>query len=243
MIQSCKGVITLQLPGLSVGAGEPTTLEIDFLDDSDGLIYTLKGEVFIQQYEMKADNVFKPDKLTGGNPKYIRKLRIKAAESGTVLKLFKEENASVPSLMLVFKAGFLMNNNKSIDIDLMDSDDHRSYKMVEVNWYNRDREELNRLRGLHVAKLECHVVRNESIPLQPVYKFGAIAPASYSNNNNNINNNNSLIMPENISSLVKGISALPSQNTVFVASPNTPPNMIFNVQPPQDANRFPNSPY
>lgn len=235
-IPSHKGIITLQLPGLSVGAGEPTTVEMDFLDDSDSLIYTLKGEVFIQQYPMQADNVFKPDNLTGGKAKYIRKLRIKAAESGTIVKLFDSPTASVPVVMIVFKAGFLMNNNKSIDVDILELDDHKSYRMAEVYWYNRDLVELKRTRGLHVAKLECHVDRVETTPLQPVYKFAPIAPAQ----------NNNLIMPENSIAYVQGVSALPSQNTVFMASPNTPPNLVFNVTPNNNSNtnnRFPNSPY
>lgn len=238
LIPSHKGVITLQLPGLEVGAGEPTTVEIDFLDDSDTLVYTLKGEVFIQQYPMQADNVFKPDKLTGNNPRYIRKIRVKAAESGTVLKLFNNAIASVPTMMLVFKAGFLMNNNQPIEIDILDRDDHKSFGMAEVSWYNRDMAELERVRGLHVGKLECHVERTESVPLQPVFKFGPISSVQ----------NNNLIMPENISSFVQGVSALPSQNTVFMASPNIPPNMVFNVAPPppnnnNNNNRYPNSPY
>lgn len=229
LIQPYECVMSLQLPGLGYGTGEPTTVEIDFLDDSNAPLYTLKGEVFVQTLPMQADNVFIPDKLTGSQ-KFVRKIRIKAGESGMTLKLFDSPTASVPKLLVIMKAGFLMEDNKSIDIDVMDGDEHQSIRQAEINWYNRDKREMQRLRGLHVGKIELHVERKGNEVQQPMFKFGMIsAPQS------------NLLMPE-----VKGVSMLP-RNAVYMPPPSSAsPNIYLNMPQPQAAAsqqyQYPNAP-
>lgn len=213
--------MTLQLPGLSYGSGEPTTVEVDFLDSADTLVYTLKGEVFIKTYPLQANSLFIPDKITG-TQKYVKKLRIRAGESGMVLKVFDSPTASVPKLMLLMKAGYVMANNQPIEIDFMGGDDHQTIQQAEINWYNRDLLQMQKQGGMHIGKLELHVERTENAPLQPVFKFGAMSTPQ-----------SSLLLPDAISG-VNGISVLPSPNAVYMAPPQgSSPNVYFNVAPPQ----------
>ena len=238
LLRRVRSVMSLQLPGLNYGTGEPTTVEIEFLDSSNNPIYTLKGEVFVQSLPMQANSMFIPDKLTG-TQKFVHKIRIKAGESGMVLKLFDSPTASVPKLIVLMKEGFLMTNNEPIEIDVMNGDNHQTIKQAEINWYNRDLAEMTRQRGLHVGKLELHVERIENAPLQPIYKFGMISSPQ-----------NNLLIPETMMAGVKGVSMLPSPNAVYMAPPaSSSPNVFFNVAPPMAAaapqppqQQYPNAP-
>lgn len=230
LVRRVSSVMSLQLPGLSYGTGEPTTVEIDFLDSTDAVVYTLKGEIFVQSLPMRSNNLFVPDKLTGSQ-KFIRKIRIKAGESGMTLRLFSSTTATVPTLMVLMKAGFIMSNNKAIEIDVMDPEDHPLVDKAEINWYDRNMVEIQRQKGFHIGKLELHVERKENEPLQPIYKFGAMASQP----------NTNLLMPEALMASVPGVNFLPP-NAVFMAPPtSSTPNVFFNVAPPQ-AQQYPNAP-
>ena len=218
-----EAVMSLQLPGLSYGGGEPTTVEVDFLDDANNPIYTLKGEVFVQSAPMQANSVFLPDKLTG-KQQFVRHIRIKAGESGMVLKLFDSPTASVPILMLLMKAGFLMSNNEPIDIDVMSGDEHQTIQQAEINWYNRDVAEIQKMKGLHVGKMELHVERTESAPLQPVFKLGVVS-----------NQQSSLLYPETMMMAVNAASNVPQGAPSL---PGSASNVVFNLAPQPQQRQF-----
>ena len=203
-----EGVMSLQLPGLSFGTGEPTTVEIEFLDSSDSTLFLLKGEVFSQTLPMRADNSFFPDSLTGAQ-KYVSKLRIKAGESGMTLKLFDGPTSAVPKLMVLMKTGFIMGSAGPIEIDFTGGDDHQTTSEAEINWYNRDTNEMTQMKGMHIGKIELHVERYISAPLVPVKAFGAISvennsPAQVMNSAAGspslINSNNVAVLPAPVSS-------------------------------------------
>lgn len=223
-------VMSLQLPGLSFGTGEPTTVEIEFLDADDNVQYLIKGEVFSQSLPMRADNSFFPDSLTG-TQKFISKLRIKAAESGLTLKVFETATSTVPKLLVLMKSGFIMANNQPIDIDFASGDDHQTTSEAEINWFNRDLNEMARTRGIHIGKVELHVERHINAPLVSVKTFG---PIGVDTSNNPV---------QAMNSVVNGASAIPSSNVaVLPASPNQHNLPMVLLNPPGTQIQYPNAP-
>lgn len=233
------GIMVLQLPGVSYGNDKATTVEIEFLDYKDSLVYTIKGEVLHKSLPEQKESLFLPDKLTG-SIKFIKKIRIKAGEPGMLLRLFDNPMDSVPKLILQMKKGFLMDNNKPLEIDAVDSKEFDSDKYSLHSWYKRDITEMARQRGFHIAKIELNVERTVEPPLQPVFKFGVISAPQ-----------NNMLMPEDLAG-VKGVSLIPSSNAVYMAPPSSSsPNVYFNVaQPPPQMiavaptpnQQFPNAP-
>lgn len=194
-----------------MATGTPTTVDVDFLDSSSNSVYTLKGEVFVQTTPMQSDNVYMPDKLTGG-PKYISKLRIKAGESGMVLKLFDNELSTVPKLIVLLTEGFLSSAStlQPIEIDFMQEYDPVSngYKII---WYNRNIDEFKRTNGMHVGKLEVHVERMEKAQLMPVKTFGIVSYKS-----------KDVLMPEAMNLFAQEPSLIQAPNTVYVPAAKYP---------------------
>lgn len=233
-----EAVMSLQLPGISYGSGDPITVDVDFLDESNNPFYTLKGEVFIQSAPLQSNSFFLPDKLTS-QQQFIRKIRIKAGESGMLLKLFESPTSSVPSLMILMKSGFL-NNKEPIVIDLMGGDDHQTIKSAEINWYNRDRDELKRMGGFHIGKLEVHVERSESAPLKPSLQF--VPQITSPNPQNN------MLYPESLKIAANAPSYL--QQSPFnlgstLSAPIVPASNVYlnmSPAPQQQQSRFPNAP-
>lgn len=227
VLNPVSAVITLQLPGLTYATGTPTTVDVDFLDNDSKPIFTLKGEVFVQTLPMQSNNKYEPDKLTGGQ-KFVNKIRIKAGESGMVLKLFDTELSTVPKLMILMKAGFLASRDaKEIEIDFLDGEDHQTIGEAEINWYNRDRDEFKRMKGMHVGKLEIHVERIEKQQLMPVKSFGIVSFKS-----------NEILMPEAMNAAIQEPSMIQAQNAVYVPASRYP-NMY---QQYPSFSQFPNAP-
>jgi len=231
LFPSYEAVMSLQLPGLSYGAGEPTTVEMDFLDSSDNPLYTLKGEVFVQSTPMQANSLFLPSKLTGKDQQIVRKLRIKAGESGMILKLFDTATSSVPKLMVLMKAGFIMSNSP-IEIDFVGGDEHQTIKQAEINWYNRDSVETQRLNGMQIGKIELHVERKEGTPLQPSLRFIPFI--------NTMNSQGTMLYPETMMAALNSASAVPQGGVAIPA--NSASNVYLNVAQPPPQQQFPNAP-
>ena len=238
LIKRSHNVMILQLPGVSYGSSKATTVEIDFLDDSDSPVYTLKGDILLKSLPEQKESLFLPDKLTG-SVKFIKKIRIKAGEPGMLLRLFDNPMASVPKLIVHMKKGFLMERNNPIDIDAIDSRDFDDTPYALHSWYKRDIPEMARQRGFHIAKIELNVQRNIEAPLQPVYKFGLISAPQ-----------NNLLMPEDVVAGVKGVNMIQSPNAVYMAPPSSSsPNVYLNMAPPPpqmmaspQIQQFPNAP-
>lgn len=169
LIRSSHAVISLQLPGLTYGGGQPTTVNVEFVDQFNNPNYILKGEVFLQSAPMQANSIFFPYKLTGQNTP-IQKIRIKAGESGMILKLFDSPTASVPKLVIMMKEGFMMEH-QPIDIPVMLGDSHQANGVAEINWYNRDFIEMNRVGGFIIGKVEIHVERAEDPSMKPKLQY------------------------------------------------------------------------
>ena len=237
VLRTVSAVISLQLPGLTYATGTPTTVDVEFLDADSNPLYTLVGEVFVQSLPMQANNIYIPDKLTG-TQKYVSKIRIKAGESGMILKLFDESTSTVPKLIVMMKAGFLASaaTKQPIEIDFLGADDRQSINEAEIFWFNRNLMEFTRLKGMHVGKLEVHVERVENAPLVPVKTFGVVSLQS-----------NEIIMPEAMNAAIRGSSLIPSQNAVYMpAGSNGPPSVYLNSPPgvpfAQSNSQFPNAP-
>lgn len=232
-------VIILQLPGVSIGTNEAPTIDIDFLDDKDAVLYSLKGEILTKTFPEQKESLFLPDKLTG-SVKFIRKVRIKAAESGMLLRLFDNPMDTVPKFFLQMKQSFLADRNKPIDIDAVDSPDFDSNNIFLHSWYKRDTIEMRRQRGFHIAKIEVNVQKREQPTLQPVFKFGVISAPQ-----------NNMLMPDNLVAGVKGVSLIQSPNAAYLGPPaSSSPNVYLNMAPPQpqmmipppQIQQFPNAP-
>jgi hypothetical protein len=234
------GVIILQLPGVSIGTNEQPTIDIDFLDKSDSVVYTLKGEILTKTYPEQKQSAFLPDKLTG-SVKFIKKIRIKAAESGMLLRLFDDPTASLPKFFLQMKTSYLMDRNKPIEIDAIDSGEFNTNPDFLFSWNKRDTDEMSSQHGFHIAKIEVNVQRNEQPPLQPVLKFGVISAPQ-----------NNLLMPDNLVAGAKGVSLIQSPNAVYLGPPSSSsPNFYLNMAqpqpqiiapPPPQIQQFPNAP-
>lgn len=198
--------MSLQLPGLSFGTGEPTTVEIEFLDSADTPLYIIKGEVFSQTMPMRKENTFYPDGLTGSD-KYIKTVRIKAGESGMTLKLFESPEANLPKMILFMKAGFIMSNNQPIDISVFEAEEHRDTDLFNLHWYSRDLKKMTQLKGMHVGKIELYVHRDVNQNLVPKGIFGIVGAADSSTpaqalnaviyDSSKIHSNNVAVVPEN----------------------------------------------
>lgn len=234
-VKESLAVMSLQLPGLSYGAGEPTTVEVDFIDTSDNPLYTLKGEVFVQSTPMQSNSLFLPNKLTGKDH-IVRKIRIKAGESGMVLKIFDTTTASVPKLMVLMKSGFIMTKTP-IEIDAVGVDDHQTIKQAEINWYNRDAAETQRLGGMKIGKIELHVERKDGTPLQPSLRFVPFM--------NTVNSQGSIAYPETMMAAMNSASSVPPGGVVIPSNAGAS-NVVLNMaQPPppsQQQQQFPNAP-
>lgn len=242
-LKSVSAVITLQLPGLTYATGT-STVDVDFLDIDSKPIYTLKGEVLMQTLPMQSNNVYLPNNLTGnssltGGPNYVSKIRINAGESGMVLKLFEGEYATVPSLFVVLVGGFLSSASTlpPIEIDLLKEGD-QNINGVNINWINRNIDELKRTKGMQVAKLEVHVERMEAPQLVTVKSLGIVSLKS-----------NKVLLPEAMNAAIQEPSMIQGPNSVYLPAAKYPnmysqyPQMYYQYPaPPNSFNQYPNAP-
>lgn len=226
LMEGLHGIMVIQMPGVNNGNALPSTVEIDFLEGNSTPLYTLKGEVQNSPFTVQSENHFMlRDAIGDPSKRYINKIRIKAAESGMILRLYDTENASVPLLHILMKAGFLMENNRPLEIDVLAlGDDHQSIGPAEVSWYGRDLKALTKTNGMQIHKMDLHVSRdNDDSYLKPVLTFGMLSKTQPAPVNN-------ILLPKNVGILPRNAVNMTPKNYVY-AAPFDRPN-LYAVQNP-----------
>ena len=129
-----------------------------------------------------------------------------------ILKLFDSTTATVPKLMVMIKENFYSSTSTipPIEIDFLDDSKANILKVdkdrfYNYYWYGQDVNEITRMGGMHVAKLEIHVERKEELSMLPVKSFGVVSFQS-----------NDVLMPEELNKVIVGSSVIPSQNAVYM---------------------------
>lgn len=168
LLHSVNAVMTLQQTGISFGAGEPVTVDVDFLDASNKPIYTLKGDVKVPNAPSVSNSVFLPERLVDKSV-LIRKIKIRAGEGGMTIKLFEDANKSMPNAVITMTTGFL-NAEQPIEFDLTAADGSTVHP-AELKWYDHNPAALASAGGMALGKIELSVVRAVQEPLRPVPQY------------------------------------------------------------------------
>lgn len=220
-LRRVQSVLSLQLPGLNFGTGDSTVVDIDFLDKSGSPIYVLKGEVFARTLPTRKINNFYPDGLTGSQ-KYASKIRFKAAEVGTTIKIFDSITSSMPNLTIFITSSFILPEDQAVEINFIDGEQSvQNDSKVDYTWYKRDKRDMSRMDGFHIARIEVITSRVDNAPLVAVPVFGAIGVDSINSPGIALN------------AAVGGASAVQSKNVaVLQSNQQIQPVQMAMINPP-----------